>query len=793
MRSNISLYIKVDVPFELYEINILEAGDKELLQISRELGLELNLTEMRKVKAYFRELGRNPTDVELQTIGQTWSEHCYHKTFKGLIISDEAKIDSILKTYIARVTEELNPAWCISVFKDNAGIVEFEGEYAVAIKVETHNHPSAVEPFGGAATGVGGVIRDILGVWGDPIANTDVLCFGPLDTPYETLPLGVKHPRYIFSGVIAGIGNYGNNMGIPTINGAIYFDEGYIGNVVVYCGCVGILRKEDYVKATKDGDIALLVGGETGRDGIHGVTFASAELTERSEESGRAAVQIPNPFEEEKLKRAILRVRDEKLGSGITDLGGGGLSSAVGETAHRFNCGVEVELDKVPLRDPTLTPWEIWISESQERMLLTVPKENLERVLEIFDEEDVKATPLGVFTKDGRLRLYYKGFRVADMDLDFLFSPPKVERYAKWKRLVFPEPNLDEPENLTDEVISLLRSPNVCSREGVIRTYDHEVRGATALKPLTEPWGGPNDAAILKPLKDSWRGIVISCGMYPNYGKIDPYWMAAASIDEAIRNNVCVGGRRISLLDNFTWGNPERSDRLGGLLRAAEGCYDIAKAYGTPFISGKDSLYNESPLGPVTSTLLITALGVIPDIRKAVPSNLKEAGNPIYVVGETYAELGGSEYYRLKGFIGNKVPKVDPYRGKAIMDRILNAIDEGYIKSCHDPSEGGLAVAFSEMTIGSDKGLEIWLSNVPRSNVQRNDHMLFSESQTRFVLEVSKHAYEKFESLMDGVLFSRVGYVTNSKTLVIYGLDGKVTVESKVSDLREAWRSGLRF
>ncbi|MDH5441651.1 MAG: AIR synthase related protein, partial [Candidatus Bathyarchaeota archaeon] len=354
------LYIRKDLPFEVYKINLLDADDGRLSQISEEMGLALNLKEMKAVKRYFSTRRRNPTDVELQTIGQTWSEHCYHKTFKGIVrTSDGRKVDSLLKTYITKATHEMKKPWCISVFEDNAGIIHFEGDYAIAVKVETHNHPSAIEPFGGAATGTGGVIRDVLGVWADPIACTDVLGFGPLDYDFAKLPPGIKHPKYVFRGVVAGIGHYGNNMGIPTVNGAIYFDESYVGNVVVYCGCVGILPTKKYIKNAKAEDHILLAGGRTGRDGIHGVTFASLELTEESEEVSRPAVQIANPIEEEKLKRAIMTIRDLELATSITDLGGGGLSSAAGETAHRFGCGAQIELDKVRLKYPNIPPWEI--------------------------------------------------------------------------------------------------------------------------------------------------------------------------------------------------------------------------------------------------------------------------------------------------------------------------------------------------------------------------------------------------------------------------------------------------
>jgi len=787
-----TLYIRKNVPFELYEINLLVANDEELMQISQELGIGLNLQEMKAVKEYFIRKGRNPTDVELQTIGQTWSEHCYHKTFKGKIITDKGEIDSLFKTYIFRATKELNPPWCISVFEDNAGIIEFEDGYAIAVKVETHNHPSAIEPFGGAATGVGGVIRDILGVWADPIACTDVLCFGPLDYEYEKLPAGVKHPKYLFRGVVAGIGCYGNNMGIPTVNGAIYFDEGYVGNVVVYCGCIGLLPKDKYVRNVRAGDIILLAGGKTGRDGIHGVTFASAELTEKSEEVSRPAVQIANPIEEEKLKRAIIKVRDRKLSSAITDLGGGGLSSAIGETANRFNLGAKVELEKVPLKYPGMAPWEIYVSESQERMLLAVPEENLSEVLEIFAEEDVEATPIGKYTEDKKLRIYYSGYLVAELEVPFLFQPPKAVRRAEWKPPILEEPKIPEPKELTRDLLRLLASPNIASREPVIRTYDHEVKGNTAIKPLQGELAGPNDAAVLKPLDNSWKGVVISCGMNPNYGKIDPYWMAASAMDEAIRNNVAVGGRRIALLDNFTWGNPEKPDRMGGLLRACQACYDFAKAYRTPFISGKDSLYNESPLGPVTPTLLITAVGIIPDIRRAVTIDLKEPNNPIYMVGETYAELGGSEYYKLKGFLGKSVPKVRVEKAKKIMDTVIKAIDSGLVKACHDLSEGGLGVAAAEMAFTGGYGLEISLEKVPTGEkIERNDFLLFSESNSRFLIEVDGSRREEFEKLMQMIPHAEIGKVVKTRNLCTYGLDGRVVVEADLDDLLEYWRSYL--
>jgi len=784
------LYDKRPLSFPLYEVNLKDANEKQLLQISRELAIGLSLEEMRKLKRYFTKKRRNPTDLELQTIGQTWSEHCYHKTFKGDIVVGKKRIKSLFKTFIYKVTKELSPSWCFSVFEDNAGIVDFDGDVEVAVKVETHNHPSAVEPFGGAATGVGGVIRDILGVWADPVACTDVLGFGPLDYEHRKLPRGVKHPKYLYDGVVAGIGAYGNNMGIPTVNGAIYFDESYVGNVVVYCGCVGLLPRNKFIRNIRPDDVILLVGGRTGRDGIHGVTFASAELTEKSEEVSRPAVQIANPIEEEKLKRAIIEVRNRGLGSGITDLGGGGLSSAISERARAGNCGAYVELDKVPLKYLGLAPWEIYISESQERMLLSVSESYLRDVLLIFEREDVEAAPIGKFTDNSTLIVDYQGHRVADIDIDFLFKPPVVKRNAKFGAYAQREPSFEEPRDLESVIVKLLAAPNIASKETVVRTYDHEVKGNTAVKPLQGIYAGPGDAAVIKPLHDSWKGLVISCGINASYGKISPYWMAASNIDEAIRNNTAVGGRRIALLDNFTWGNPEKPDRLGSLLKACQACYEVAKGFGTPFISGKDSLYNESPLGPVTPTLLITAIGIIPDIRKAVTPDLKQPGNPIYIVGQTHTELGGSQYYSLKGFVGTTVPRVDVKQARKIVDHIVEATDSGYIRACHDLSEGGLAVAASEMAFTGNHGIDLSLKAVPRTRgLTRSDFILFSESNSRFLVEVDKKDQGNFEDVMRNSSCALVGNVRKDQYLMFLDVNDRELVKVDVKRLRKAWKS----
>jgi len=787
-----SWFRKRPLSFPLHEIVLKDANDQRLFQISVDLAVGLNAQEMKKVQKYFAYKKRNPTDIELQTIGQTWSEHCCHKTFKGEITVGRKKIRSLFKTYIAKVTKELNPSWCFSVFEDNAGIVDFDRGSAVAVKVETHNHPSAIEPFGGAATGVGGVIRDILGVWADPIACMDVLGFGPLSYDYAKLPAGIKHPEYVYNGVVAGIGAYGNNMGIPTVNGAIYFDESYVGNVVVYCGCVGILQKSTYIRDVKPDDLIVLAGGRTGRDGIHGVTFASAELTRKSEEVSRPAVQIANPIEEEKLKRAILEIRDRRLGSGITDLGGGGLSSAIGERAHMSDCGAHVELGKVPLKSSGLAPWEIYVSESQERMLLSIPEKNLREALSIFERENVEATPIGKFTKDPILRIDYKGHRVAKIDIEFLFDPPTIRRQAEISTASPREPVFKQPANLEKVILRLLSTPNIASKETAVRSYDHEVKGNTAIKPLQGRYAGPNDAAVIKPLDDSQKGIVISCGMNPHYGRISPYWMAASNIDEAIRNNTAVGGRRIALLDNFTWGNPEKPDRLGSLVQACEACYTIAKGFGTPFISGKDSLYNESPMGAITPTLLITAIGLIPDVRHAVTTDFKKPGNHVYLMGQTLPELGGSAYHKLMGFLGKTVPRVNVKRAKKIVDSIVEAIDSGWVKACHDVSDGGLAVAAAEMAFSGGCGVDLWLRNVPRPrNLTRDDLILFSESNSRFLVEVDKGHGKDFEDITQETVCALIGEVKTEPAFSVYSANDKKLVETDLLKLRKAWKTTL--
>jgi phosphoribosylformylglycinamidine synthase II len=788
--------------FRLETIDIAGMDDDALMALSKGR-FWLNLEEMRIIQDYFRRLGRQPTDVELETLAQTWSEHCIHKTFKAKITLGKKTIDNLMKSTVMRVTRELNKPWCLSVFRDNAGVIDFDGRYAVCFKVETHNHPSAVEPYGGAATGIGGVIRDPLGtgLGAKPIMNTDVFCFGLPDLPHADLPRGVLHPRRIFKGVRAGVADYGNRMGIPTSNGSIFFDERYVGNPLVYCGTVGIMPSNISQKGKQmPGDLVVVVGGKTGRDGIHGVTFASGELDKESETLSSSSVQIGNAIVEKKALDAILQTRDLGLYTRITDVGGGGLSSAVGEMAEET--GVRVDLEKVPLKYAGISYTEIWVSESQERMLLAVPPDKVERILAIFRGEDVEAIVIGEFTDDRRLKLFYNGNLVGDLDMAFLHNGlPQLEREALWQPPRHPEPDFPQPPDLKEDLKKILGSWNVCSKEWVIRQYDHEVQGTSVLKPLVGVANdGPGDAAVIRPLPDSDKGIIVSNGINPKYGDIDTYWMAASAIDEALRQVIAVGGtlEEVALLDNFCWGNPEKPDRLGGLVRAAQACYDTAIVYGTPFISGKDSLYNEYETGKesicIPPTLLISAMAVMDDVNKVVSMDCKRAGDLIYIIGATYKELGGSHYYAIRGHVGNSIPKVYPEKGKKLMNALSAAMNKGLVSACHDLSEGGIGVAAAEMAFAGGLAMTINLKNVPLAeSIDRDDFILFSESNTRFIAEVAPEKKKDFEKAMSGVDFAEIGQVIDNNKFDVYGRNGKVVLSAFIDELKEAWQKPLRW
>jgi|694.fasta_scaffold22856_5 phosphoribosylformylglycinamidine synthase II len=790
------------------EVPLCAADDVRLMEISRQGGLSLNLLEMQVIQAHWRAQGREPSACELETIAQTWSEHCKHKTFTGEVEIDGRRIDNLLKRTIKAATLELDKPWCVSVFHDNAGIIEFDAGFDVCFKVETHNHPSAIDPYGGAGTGVGGVIRDILGVGlgARPIANTDAFFVGPTDLAREKLPKGCMHPRRILRGVVAGVRDYGNRMGIPTVSGGVWFHEGYIANPLVYCGTVGLMPHKAATKRVAAGDWIVVAGGRTGRDGIHGATFSSAELHEESEQLSSSAVQIGDAITEKRVLDALLQARDRGLYRAITDCGAGGLSSAVGEMSAE--CGAEVELEKVPLKYPGLAPEEIWISEAQERMVLSVPPETLEELLAVFAAEDVEACVIGRFTQSGRLVLRARGEVVGDMDLEFLHEgTPKPVRKASYAPASPEDPGCAAPRaGHARTLLALLSAPDIASKEWIVRQYDHEVQGMSVLKPCVGvAMDGPGDAAVLQPLAHSHKGIAIGCGASPRYGLLDAGAMAEAVIDEALRNVVAVGGdpARTAILDNFSWGNCDKPDRLGALVHASEGCYRAAKAYGTPFISGKDSLNNEYRVGetsiPIPPTLFVSALSIVPEIRRVTSMDLKRAGSRLYLVGRTRDCFGGSHYYEHEGLRGGRVPRPDLAEAPRLLAALHAAIRDGLALACHDLSEGGLAVAAAEMAFAGGLGAELDLARVdyePRgksaSPVDPDSARLYSESCSRLLVEVSEGSAASFERALRGLPCAAVGRVIGEARLLVRSTRGAELFSVGLAELSEAHKGNFQ-
>jgi phosphoribosylformylglycinamidine synthase len=790
-------------------VPLAELSDDELVTLSTARRLSLDVHEMTAIQTHFGD--RTPTDLELETLAQTWSEHCVHKTFRARIeytgpppgevapISTRT-IDSILNTHIRAATETLDRPWVRSAFVDDAGIVALDETTDLAFKVETHNHPSALEPFGGANTGVGGVVRDVIGVSARPIANTNILCFGPEDLPPEDLPDGVLHPQRIAEGVIHGIEDYGNKMGIPTVNGAVLYDPGYIANPLVFCGCLGALPSGSHPTAPHTGDKIVVLGGRTGRDGLRGATFSSMESDHTTSELSGSAVQIGHPIHEKQTLEAIMVARDEGLYNAITDCGAGGLSSSVGEMAEEL--GAVVHLERVPLKYPGLAPWEIWLSEAQERMVIAVPPQNVDRVAEIATGLDVEMTVLGVFTGDGVLRILHNGDAVGVLDCDFLHNGiPRLHLRAEWTPPPPTAASTPTPADPTATLLAMLAGPNIRSKEHIVRRYDHEVQGGTVVKPFIGPQhNGPADAAVVtagSPARDQGPtpGAALAVGVNPAYGAVDPYRMAWAAVDEAVRNVVAVGAdpTRISILDNFSWGNPRLPDRLGTLVRCTEGCHDAAVAYGTPFISGKDSLNNEytgtdGRKHTIPGTLVISALGIVPDVARTVTSDLKTAGNPVYLLGATGSHLGGSALAALSGYDGGDAPAPCP----TAIDTYLalhSTIERGLVASCHDLSEGGLAVAASEMAIAGGLGIEISMHLAPIAAQTLSDaEMAYSESLGRLLIEVDRAHEALFQKLMSGHPLAVVGRVHWNETISLSGAGGEPYITTDITAAAAAWR-----
>jgi phosphoribosylformylglycinamidine synthase len=794
-------------------VPLLEAGDEALLHVSEQGVLSLNLVEMRAVQAHYRELGREPTACELETLAQTWSEHCQHKTFRGLIEMDGEVIDNLLKSTIAAATHELARPWCVSVFHDNAGIVEFEpdvpavageeGGWDLAFKVETHNHPSAIDPYGGAGTGIGGVIRDILGVGlgAKPIANTDAFFVGPTDLAPDDVPKGALHPARILRGVVAGVRDYGNRMGIPTVSGGVWFDPGYVANPLVYAGSLGLIPRKHATKEVRPGDVVLVVGGRTGRDGIHGATFSSAELHDESEVVSASAVQIGDPITEKKVLDGLLRARDLGLLRSVTDCGAGGLSSAVGEMGER--CGAEVELSRVPLKYPGLSPEEIWISEAQERMVLAVPPADLDACIAVFREEHVEATAIGTFTDTGKLVLRFAGELVGELDMRFLHEgTPRPTRRASWTPPALEDPGAPTQHAPNDTLLAMLARPNIASKEWVVRQYDHEVQAQSVVKPMAGvAANAPSDGVVLRPLAASKKGVALGCAANPRYGRLDPRAMAEAVIDEALRNVVaCYGDpERTALLDNFSWGNCDKPDRLGALVHAARGCHAAALAYGAPFISGKDSLNNEYRVGDTTlaipPTLFVSALAVVPNVAGCVTMDPKSAGNLVLLVGGTHAELGGSELHALLGLDGGRVPRPDLKQAPKILKGLHGAMKLKQVRACHDLSEGGLAVAIAEMCLAGGMGAELDLASIDHGELPAGydptTTLLYSESCTRFLVEVEPGKKFNFQTKLMGLPVTPLGRFVKGSRLKLKDALGRPHIDVSLDEIQRAFTGGF--
>lgn len=832
--------VRMDIDNTVNYVTLEGLSDAELLHLSKTQVLALNLEEMQAIRDYYQNpeiqekrkaegFEMQPTDCELEVFAQTWSEHCKHKEFNAIIHynnkekGEEKTVKSLFKTYIKgttdRVAESLkanNNEWLVKVFSDNAGVVKATRDKLFVWKVETHNSPSALDPYGGAITGILGNNRDPLGtgVGGAKLLfNTNVLCFGPPDYK-KPLLTGQLHPRQIMEGVVAGIEAGGNKSGVPTVNGAIVFDERYSGKPLVYCGTGGIMPydfngKPSWEKPIDAGDHIIMAGGRVGKDGIHGATFSSIEIDEHSPMS---AVQIGSPITQKKVYDFMLIACQRGLIKTSTDNGAGGLSSSIGELAQ-IPGGAVIYLDKVPLKYSGLKPWEIFVSESQERMSLVVEPQNLVALFELADLMEVELSDIGQFTDSGYLDIRYEEEKVALIQMHFLHEgvPQKV-MYAEWEELSLKEPTISSNTDYNDTLLKLMGSLNICSREHIIRQYDHEVKGKTIVKPLMGPQGkAPQDAGVMRFAFDSYEGVAISNGILPRYGDIDAYEMSAGAFDEAIRQIISVGGRLPntesndgvfwSVNDNFCVpdslydevGNPDGKQKLAKLVQICEALYDMATYFDIPLTSGKDSMKNDFKADgqkiSVPPTILYSMAAKLDDVRKTITSEFKCEGDLVYQLGETYNELGASEFYQLLGVLGANVPKVRKETAKELYLKVMEANAQGLIESSHDLSDGGLAVALAESAFGAALGAEISLDNLPED--LSNEALLFAESHSRFLVSVQPKNREMFESIF-GERATFLGTVSTSAAVSIKR-QGQGLVQLKAEVLQQAWSNGLSF
>jgi len=807
-------------PAPLERFDLAGMDEESLVRLAAERRSALSLPELLSIREHYRQEGRPATDVEFEMIAQTWSEHCVHKTFRALVsveapgrVEDGLEIDGILKTFIRAPSEEIAAPWVLSAFVDNAGIVALDEDHEVSFKVETHNHPSAVEPFGGANTGLGGVIRDIMGVSARPIAATDVLCFGPTEGEAGTFPEGSLHPRLIARGVVAGIEDYGNKMGIPTVNGGIHFDPDYTANPLVYCGCVGLAPRGLHRREARKGDRVVVLGGRTGRDGIRGATFSSMTMDAATGEVAGASVQIGDPIAEKKALDVLLAARDAGLYDAVTDCGAGGLSSAVGEMGSSPGpegaaLGVEVDLALLGTKYEGLAPWELWLSEAQERMVLAVPPGRLAEFSKLCELYGSEFWDIGEFTGRSRIVARRGGELVLDLPCAFLdeglprrrlrASPP-ASRASRASKALPPPP--------AERLLKLLSSPGIASKEAVVRLYDHEVQGGTVTRPYAGPEGdAPQDGAVIKPQGTKGEvGIAISNGFRPAYARLDPYAAAISAHDEALRNLVAVGAdpERVAVLDNFCMGDPERPEVMWDLVESARGCRDAALYHRTPFISGKDSFNNEY-LGAdgrrhaIPPSLLISALGLVPSVRGLPSSDLKAGGNPIYLVGYFKPRFGGSSHaglWRNPGGADETVPGL-PEHAPEVYRALHSASTGGLAISMHDLSEGGLAVALAEMCLGGRRGADLALGRLALSGLPGGlEAALFGETNGCLLVEVPAVGAGDFEALLAGLPFVRIGEVARGRRLVISAASdfaqpsGSPLVDLDIGELLAAWKA----
>ena len=736
----------------------------DLTKVVENLGLGLLPDEIEKVRKHFLEENRKPTDVELQAIDQAWSEHCCYKSSKSILKETVFGFESSKKV----------------IAREDAGIMEFDSEHYYVVGLESHNHPSALDPYGGSATGIGGILRDVVCMGAQPVALVDSLFFGDLDLPREKLADGVKHPRYLMGGVVAGIRDYGNRVGIPTIAGQVSFHPQYTDNPLVIVGCVGMVRKEMIIhsRAGAVGDVYILAGGRTGRDGIHGVTFASRDLDTGSVDD-IGAVQLGDPITKEPLMHLCLELNEMKLLTGMKDLGGGGLSCVVGELALDGGFGARVNLEKVPLKVENMAPWEIWVSESQERMMFTVKPEDVDRVLARSKAWDVEAVPIGKVITEKRNIVRFNGVEILNLDLEFTTGGPVYNRpYNLPDYDTGPAAPLPEyPADLEKTILDLVSQPEVASKDWVIRQYDHEVRGKTALKPIQGPIGKdvPGDSSVLKPVDDSWKGLALTTDVNPYLMEANPYHGTRSAVEEVCRNLAAVGARIDSLADCLCFGNPRKPDNMGQFRASCEALKDAAMAVDVPYVSGNVSLYNETADGAIPPTPVLMGVGLVKDIRNCTTSDMKRDGS-IWLIGKTKEEMGASLYYRSIGKDCPNIPKTDFDSFIPRMEQLIQAIEQGEVVACHDISTGGIAVAVIEMCM-SGVGANIGLGEDMRADVE-----LFSESNGRWIVQVANGKEKGFARRFDYA--TRIGEVGKN---IAFSKDNDVIAEFEIDELRSAW------